>query len=105
MAVNAVSLETPEGYLLHWEDWTEAWTRQKAQAQGLVLEPLDWQLFAFAREFYQVHQVMPLTRRLIKFVRETQPNFDSLALQQRYGDKPLRVIAQCAGLPKPIQCI
>ncbi|MCX7123537.1 MAG: TusE/DsrC/DsvC family sulfur relay protein [Gammaproteobacteria bacterium] len=98
--------ETETSYLIHFEEWTEAWALQKAITQNLTLDPFDWQLIHFARRFYQEHHLMPLTRRLIKFIRENlNPDFDSIALQQRYTDKPLRVIALIAGLPKPIQCI
>ena len=94
------------GYLLDCQEWTQAWAIQNAATYHLILDKFDWQLLDFARAFYQEHQVMPLTRRLIKFIREQhQADFDSIALQQRYTDKPLRVIALLAGLPKPIQCI
>ena len=98
--------ETEAGYLLDFQEWAEAWALQKAQDYNLTLEAFDWQLIAFARAFYQEHQIMPLTRRLVKFIRENiDPDFNSMDLQQHYTDKPLRVIALIAGLPKPIQCV
>ncbi len=98
--------ETEAGYLIDFREWTENWALQKALAQGLVLQDFDWQVIQFARAFYVEHQIMPLTRRLIKFIRENlAPEFDSILLQQYYTEKPLRVIALVSGLPRPIQCI
>lgn len=95
-----------EEYLDNYQAWTENWAIQKATAKHLVLAKFDWQVIYFARSFYQEHQIMPLTRRMIKFIRaDLDPEFDSVKLQERYSDKPLRVIALLAGLPKPIQCI
>ncbi len=99
-------LETAAGYLIDPQAWTRDWALQKAARQDRILEDFDWQLIQFVRDFYEEHQVMPLTRRVIKFIRESiQINFDSVQLQQRYTDKPLRVIALIAGLPRPIQCV
>ena len=71
-----------------------------------MMETFDQQVIAFAQAFYQEHGVMPLTRRIVKFIQEhLDPSFDSIKLQERYTDKPLRVIAKRAGLPKPVQCI
>ncbi len=98
--------ETDAGYLLDFQEWTAAWALQKAASQHRELADFDWQVIQFARDFYAEHQIMPLTRRLIKFIRaQLQPDFDSLLLQAYYTDKPLRVIALLAGLPRPIQCI
>ncbi len=98
--------ENEEGYLLNHQTWAKQWAEQKALEKNLVLQEFDWQVIIFARNFYQQYQVMPLTRRIIKFIRENlDQNFDSIKLQECYSDKPLRIIALLAGLPKPIQCI
>lgn len=98
--------ENTEGYLIDHRDWTQDWAAQKALQKGMILQQFDWQVIAFVRNFYQEYQVMPLTRRLLKFIREhLNADFDSIALQERYTDKPLRLIALLAGLPKPVQCI
>lgn len=95
-----------EGYLIDYKAWSRDWALQKASEQGLILQSFDWQLIEFARDFYQEYQVMPLTRRIIKFVRENlNAQFDSIELQERYSEKPLRIIALISGLPKPVQCL
>jgi len=95
-----------EGYLLNYQDWSPAFAEQKAQEVGLSLNPFDWQLLAYIRSFYAAHALMPLSRLLVRYVKtELDPGFNSIKLQERYSDKPLRVLAKMAGLPKPIQCI
>lgn len=97
---------TAEGYLLNHQDWSPEWAESKAAEHQQTLEAFDWQVLAFVQSFYKAHGIMPLTRRMIGFIRETlDPNMDSLSLQARYSDKPLRRIALLAGLPKPIQCL
>jgi tRNA 2-thiouridine synthesizing protein E len=98
--------ETEAGYLVDWQDWSPSWASEKASILSRPLSDFDWQLIAFTREFYTTHHIMPLTRRLIQFIRDHyQKDFDSLALQAYYTDKPLRIIALISGLPRPIQCI
>lgn len=98
--------ENAEGYLLNYQAWTRDFAIQKACEIGINLQEFDWRVVAFARDFYIEFEVMPLTRRIMKFIRENlDSEFDSIKLQERYTDKPLRVIALIAGLPKPIQCI
>ncbi len=83
-----------------------AWALEQAEIIGLSLTEFDWQVLEFCQVFYVEHGVMPLTRRVIKFIKENlEPDFDSLKLQIRYTEKPLTVIAKLAGLPKPVQCI
>lgn len=70
------------------------------------MDSFDQQVIAFTKDFYQEHGVIPLSRRIIKFIQEKlDPEFDSIQFQERYTDKPLRVIAERAGLPRPVQCI
>lgn len=87
-------------------DWTRAYAMAEAASIPLVLEDFDWEVLYFVRSFYEAHGMMPLTRRIIKFIRETRdPHFDSLQFQARYTAQPLFCIARMAGLPKPMQCI
>ena len=95
-----------EEYLQDYQKWTQEWAIQKASEKHLKIEEFDLQVITFARDFYQEFEVMPLTRRIIKFIRENlDPEFDSIKLHERYSEKPLRMIALISGLPKPIQCI
>ena len=86
--------------------WSREWAIQKAAEQQMQLQDFDWQVINFARSFYQEYAIMPLTRRIIRFIRENlDSNFDSIQLQARYTNQPLRVIALISGFPRPIQCI
>lgn len=95
-----------EGYLVDFREWYRDFALQVADPLGLVLVDFDWKVIDFVRGFYEAHQLMPLTRLIVKYIKnELDPAFDSVKLQARYTDKPLRVIAKLAGLPRPIQCI
>ena len=91
---------------LNDQDWTREYAIAEAGAVQIILEPFDWAVIEFVRAFYQEHEIMPLTRRIIKFIRENlKSDFDSIAFQVRYSAQPLFVIARISGLPRPMQCI
>jgi tRNA 2-thiouridine synthesizing protein E len=55
-----------EGYLLHREEWSEAFARALAQEEGLVLTPEHWQVIDFLRAYFQEHGVQAQVRVMIR---------------------------------------
>jgi TusE/DsrC/DsvC family sulfur relay protein len=95
-----------EGYLLDATTWTSDFAVQVALGDlDKILSEFDWAMIAFVRDFYQLHHMMPLTRRIVSYARMSIDGFDSLQLQANYTRRPLWVLAKLSGLPKPAQCI
>jgi tRNA 2-thiouridine synthesizing protein E len=55
-----------EGYLLDLDDWSEAFVRAQARAEGLELTDEHWQVIAFLREHYAEHRVQAQVRVMIR---------------------------------------
>ena len=55
-----------EGYLLDLDDWSEAFVRAQARAEGLALTDEHWQVIAFLREHYAEHRVQAQVRVMIR---------------------------------------
>jgi tRNA 2-thiouridine synthesizing protein E len=95
-----------EGYLLDFLSWKPSFAEQVAEALTMTLDEFDWEVIEFVRGYYEAHQLMPLTRVLVQYIKEDlDQGFDSIKFQERYTAKPLWVLAQLSGLPKPAQCI
>lgn len=95
-----------EGYLLDAAAWTSDFAIEVAARDfDKSLSQFDWSVIAFVRDFYQEYHMMPLTRRIVSYVRTQIAHFDSLELQKHYTHQPLWVLAKLSGLPKPVQCI
>ena len=60
----------PEGYLIDLDDWSEAFTRTLANAEGLVLSEEHWEVIHFIRDYYQRHGVQAQVRAMIKHFRQ-----------------------------------
>ena len=55
-----------EGYLRNLADWSEAFVRAQAQAEGLALTEEHWQVIAFLRAHYAEHGVQAQVRMMIR---------------------------------------
>jgi len=59
-----------EGYLVRPGDWTEAFARAEAEAEGLTLTAEHWEVVRFLREYYDEHGVQAPVRDMVKHFRE-----------------------------------
>ncbi|MEJ2344953.1 MAG: TusE/DsrC/DsvC family sulfur relay protein [Gammaproteobacteria bacterium] len=67
LEVNGRSIATDsEGYLVNLDDWSEAFARAQAVAEGLDLTSEHWQVVRFLREYYEAHGVQASVRDIIK---------------------------------------
>jgi tRNA 2-thiouridine synthesizing protein E len=62
-------LTDSEGYLVDLGDWSEAFVRAEAAAEGLELTNEHWEVIRFLREHYEHHGVQAQVRELIRHFR------------------------------------
>jgi len=62
-------LTDSEGYLVDLGDWSEAFVRAEAAAEGLELTNEHWEVIRFLREHYQHHGMQAQVRELIRHFR------------------------------------
>jgi len=55
-----------EGYLLHRDDWSEAFALALAREEGLELTQAHWEVIHFLRAYFQAHGVQPQVRMMIR---------------------------------------
>jgi len=58
-----------EGYLVDPSDWSEAFARTLAEAEGLTLTAKHWAVIRFLREHYRRHGTQASVRDMIKHFR------------------------------------
>ncbi|PRD39605.1 UNVERIFIED_CONTAM: tusE [Trichonephila clavipes] len=100
----------PEGFLRDPGLWTPALADEMARCldlnAGAGLSPAHREVLAGCRDFYSRYQRMPTTRAFVKHLGQTlgEPHGSSAALMALFPDTPMRLVALCAGLPKPPNC-
>jgi len=55
-----------EGYLRDLADWSEAFARAQARAEGLALTDEHWEVIGFLRQYFHEHGVQAQVRVMIK---------------------------------------
>ncbi len=95
-----------EGFLRDPTQWHDELADEIARCLGLTLAPAHRRVLAACRDFHARYQRMPTTRVFVKYLGETLgADFgSSAALMQLFPDTPMRLVALCAGLPKPPNC-
>lgn len=95
------------GFLEDANSWTEDWSHQQAQQQGLNLTDADLNIIKSLRDFYFRYDLSPAMRPLVKHLKtQFGPEVgNSIYLMQRFGESPARMLALLAGLPKPKNCL
>lgn len=99
-----------EGFLRDLSHWTPALADaighclELSERAGLTAE--QHLIIAAARDFYQRYERMPTTRAFVKHLAQTlgEPYGQSAQLMQHFPNYPMRLVALCAGLPKPPNC-
>jgi tRNA 2-thiouridine synthesizing protein E len=65
--VDGERIETDsEGYLVDREQWSEAFVRALARAEGLPLTPAHWEVIHWLRDYFQEHGVQAQVRAMIR---------------------------------------
>jgi tRNA 2-thiouridine synthesizing protein E len=59
-----------EGYLVQPGEWSEAFARAEAEAEGLTLTAEHWEVIRFLRDYYDEHGVQAPVRDMVKHFRE-----------------------------------
>lgn len=99
-----------EGFLRDLGRWTPALADaiarclQLADAHGLSAE--QRRILDAARDFHARYERMPTTRAFVKHLGLTlgEDYGSSAALMRHFPNYPMRLVALCAGLPKPPNC-
>lgn len=86
-------------------DWTEERARDIAQQCDITLSDRHWEVIHTLRQLYVVHHRHPPTRIFMKALQPKSHAATMLELMQLFGERPMRMISQIAGLPPPPHCI
>jgi TusE/DsrC/DsvC family sulfur relay protein len=89
-----------DGYLVDMGAWTPEIGREMAQADGVELDDAQWEQIMRAREYYDMHAVVPPIRKFAKFIGE-----DQKAMFKMWMTGPMKPITKYGGLPKPTGCV
>lgn len=99
-----------EGFLRDIRIWTPALANDIGRCLQLThsdaLSPEQQAILLAAREFFERYQRMPTTRAFVKHLGQTlgESYSGSAELMQHFPNYPMRLVALCAGLPKPPNC-
>jgi tRNA 2-thiouridine synthesizing protein E len=65
MALEITAPRDPEGYLVDPDDWTPEIGLELAAEEGVGLNPSDWEIIGFMRDYWREHQVAPDVRHVV----------------------------------------
>jgi tRNA 2-thiouridine synthesizing protein E len=89
-----------DGYLVDMSAWTPEIGREMAQSDGVQLDDAQWEQIMRAREYYDMHAVVPPIRKFAKFIGE-----DQKVMFKMWMTGPMKPITKYGGLPKPTGCV
>ena len=97
----------PQGYLLDYEQWSEALADIIAANEDVELTQAHWEVIRFVREFYLTYKTSPAIRALTKAMKAKfgEEKASSRYLYRLFPDGPAKQATKYAGLPKPARCI
>ena len=95
-----------EGFLKELGDWNENVAITLAGNEKIALTNEHWEVLNLVRSYYKQYQISPVTRVLVKIVREEfgDNKGRSIHLMKLFSGKPAKLISKIAGLPKPANC-
>lgn len=95
-----------EGFLRNLEDWSREVAAELARREGIELTDEHWCVIDTVRAYYDTFRLSPITRILVKIVREAHGEKlgSSIRLMQLFTPKPAKIANKIAGLPKPPNC-
>jgi TusE/DsrC/DsvC family sulfur relay protein len=106
--VNGSTVELDdEGYLLHLNDWSEAFASYLAHEENIELTDAHWEIIQVVRDFYHTYELSPAMRPLVKAVKTAlgEGKGKSIYLMKLFPESPAKQSAKLAGLPKPTNCL
>lgn len=109
MSYNPITTSTDlQGYLTDFNAWNEELAIKLAQAEGIKLYAIHWEIIYFVRKFYAEYKTLPKIRTLVNAIniKYGPKKGNSIYLIQLFPKKSVtQQIAKISGLPKPKNCI
>jgi len=95
-----------EGYLLHFDDWSEELATFLAERDALSLTAPHREVILFLREYYAAYGITPMNRVFTRSIgkRLGEENGNDRYLYTLFPQGPVKQGARYAGLPKPTSC-
>ena len=95
-----------QGYLLHLEDWSEAYVKKIAKQDNIELYNDHWEIIFYFREYFHENQVTPTMHQMIVGLMSKNKKFLEKKKYERhvyslFPSDPIREICKLAGLPMP----
>ena len=96
-----------EGFLENLTDWNKEVATELAQQEKIQLTAAHWEIIALVRDFYQLYQLSPSMRALVKRTEQILgvEKGRSIYLLQLFPPSPAKLACKIAGLPKPSNCL
>jgi TusE/DsrC/DsvC family sulfur relay protein len=89
-----------DGYLTDMSLWTPEIARAMAEEDDFELTDERWEQVLKAREYYEIHSVVPPIRKFSKYL-----GADKKEMFQLWLTGPMKPITKYGGLPKPTGCV
>lgn len=106
--LNGAAIEhDEEGYLVDVAAWTPELALQIATTECLVMDDERWDVVRALRSYYEIYQVAPPIRILVKVLAKTlgPAKGNSDYLYRLFPEGPAKQACKIAGLPKPTGCV
>ncbi|MFT6101655.1 MAG: tRNA 2-thiouridine synthesizing protein E [Granulosicoccus sp.] len=96
-----------EGYLCNLAEWSEGVASAIAIEESITLSSDHWDVIHLLREFYQVFDISPAMRPLVKYVgvKLGKEKANSIYLLRLFPPSPAKIASKIAGLPRPTNCL
>ena len=107
LEVNGRSVETNvQGFLANLEEWSEEFTKEQAEKDGIQLYNDHWELIYYFRDYYEENMVNPTMHSLVRSLGAKNRHFhDQKAYEKHiyalFPKDPVHEICKLAGLPLP----
>ena len=90
-----------EGFFWEPDDWTEAAAEELARESGISgLDPVQWRVLRFLRQYYLYHGRAPMNREL-----KAGTELSLVELERLFPDGIKLGARRLAGLPNPKTCL
>ena len=100
--VNGEELETDDERFLLEANFSDEVVPVIAEAEGITLNDLHWQVVRFMREHYQEDGHTPNFRNMLAMLNEEDDSQDwKKVLYELFPNQPNRQASKVSGLPKP----
>ncbi len=108
LTVSGKRLEsTEEGFLVNYNDWSEAVAVELAKENQLELTEAHWEIVRFMRNYYLQFKHLPNARVFTKAIKNQfgEDKGNSRYLHKLFPQGPLKFACKIAGIPKPPTCL